>query len=44
MCSLNTCDTGSTSFSAENEARTMSPPRRRDHDHERAGFVHDEAM
>ena len=27
----------------ENEARTIRPPRRRDHDQERAGFVHDEA-
>ncbi|PYN31392.1 MAG: hypothetical protein DMD98_17145 [Candidatus Rokuibacteriota bacterium] len=36
--------TGSTSLSAENEARTMSRPRRLDHDQLRAGFVQEEAM
>ena len=44
MRSRKTWLTGSTSFSAENEARTMSRPRRRDHDQRRAGFVQDDAM
>jgi len=41
---LKTCVTGFTSCSAENDARTISRPRRRDHDQARAGSVHDEAM
>ena len=42
--SRNTWLTGSTSLSAEKEARTVSWPRRRDQDQLRAGSVQDDAM
>ena len=42
--SRKTWETGSTSLRAENDARTISRPRRLDQLHRRAGSVHDEVM